>query len=229
VAVLHRTLREGHMASTIHVFSDVVCPWCYLGKRRLERALDATGLRDSVAITWLPFELNPDMPPDGMERAAYRARKFGAERSAELDARMTALGREDGVDFAFDRMRRTPSTRRAHLLVAFANRHGAGNGVVDALFAAYFKAGLDIGDPAVLLQIASEAGLDREQAEAALDDPDLAAEVAGLEGQAARMGIGGVPFFILEGGQAVSGAQPAEDWERILRSVQADPGTRSSP
>ena len=206
---------------TIHVFSDVICPWCYLGKRRLERALDETALRDAVAITWLPFELNPDMPTDGMDRSEYRERKFGSARSAELDARMTALGQEEGVIFAFDKMRRTPNTRRAHLLIAFATRLGIGNAVVDALFQAYFEAGADVGDPAILLGIAAGAGLSAEQVEQALADPELERQVLALERRAAEIGIGGVPFFVVDGAQAVSGAQTAEDWTALLRSRMA--------
>src|SRR3954468_3441028 len=147
----------------IAVFSDVICPWCYVGKRRLERALDELGWRDRVAIEWLPFELNPDMPAGGMERAAYRARKFGAERSAALDEQMRGVGEEVGIRFAFERMARTPNTRRAHMLIAGASRQGAGpgaaDGLVEALFDAYFQRGEDIGDEDVLAGIAQRAGL----------------------------------------------------------------------
>src|SRR5215207_5533240 len=109
---------------SVAVFSDVICPWCFVGKRRLERALDQCGLAGTAAIRWLPFELNPDMPAGGMERAAYRARKFGAERAAALDRDMTALGLKEGIRFAFDRMERTPNTRPAHCLIAHASREG---------------------------------------------------------------------------------------------------------
>ncbi len=146
------------MPPTISVFSDVICPWCYVGKRRLERALDQLGLRGSATIEWLPFELNPDMPADGMERALYRARKFGAERSERLDAQMAELGRQEGIGFAFDRMTRTPSTRRAHMLIAAAGRHARADPVVDALFRAYFEEGRDVGDPEVLREIGLAAG-----------------------------------------------------------------------
>ncbi|HKH95055.1 MAG TPA: DsbA family oxidoreductase, partial [Beijerinckiaceae bacterium] len=121
----------------IAVYSDVICPWCFVGKRRLERALREVAAEASV--TWLPFELNPDMPPEGVERATYRARKFGAERSAELDANMTKLGGEEGIAFAFDRMARTPNTRKAHALIAHASRVGGADAVVEALFRAYFE------------------------------------------------------------------------------------------
>ncbi len=203
----------------IFVFSDVICPWCYLGKRRLEGALDSLGLREGTAIHWLPFELNPDMPEGGMKRAEYRAAKFGPERSAELDERMRALGHDEGVAFAFDRMERTPNTRRAHMLAAYATDHGRGDAIVEALFRAYFEDALDIGDPAVLVGIAEAQGLDPEAARAVLGSEELHEQVVSLERRAAEMGIGGVPFFILEGGQAISGAQPSAEWEKVLREA----------
>ena len=109
---------------SIVVYSDVICPWCYVGKRRLEAALGAPDMPEQVGFAWRPFQLNPDMPADGIERSVYRARKFGAERSAELDRNMTETGREVGIKFAFDRMQRTPNTRLAHRLIWEAGRQG---------------------------------------------------------------------------------------------------------
>ncbi len=209
--------------TTISVFSDVICPWCYLGKRRLERGLEALGLAGTLGIRWLPFELNPDMPEAGVPRSEYRARKFGAQRSADLDARMEALGREDGVTFAFDRMQRTPNTRRAHMLIAHAAAEGRGDGIVEALFRAYFEEARDIGDPEVLAEIGAAQGLSTEAARAALGDDVLRETVVLLESRASEIGIGGVPFFILEGGQVVSGAQSSQDWEILLRKLHLDP------
>jgi predicted DsbA family dithiol-disulfide isomerase len=205
----------------IAVFSDVICPWCYLGKRRLERALDQLGIRADTRIDWLPFELNPDMPSDGMDREAYRAAKFGAQRSAELDRQMTALGREEGVSFAFDRQERTPNTRRAHMLIAHAARAGSADAVVEALFRSYFEEGREIGSPDGLIEIAVQAGLPREAASRALEDAALHDEVRGLERQAAEIGISGVPFFVIDGALAVSGAQPAASWVEVLKDVMS--------
>jgi predicted DsbA family dithiol-disulfide isomerase len=205
------------MSLTIAVFSDVICPWCYVGKRRLERALDELDLRASSKIRWLPFELNPDMPEEGMERSLYRARKFGAERSAMLDQQMTATGREARITFRFDRMRRTPNTRRAHMLIAGAEATSSADGLVEALFRAYFEEGRDIGNAEVLVEIAASAGVPRALAESFLADDQLRAGVVDLERQASRLNISGVPFFIVDDAWALSGAQSAATWMSALK------------
>ena len=205
------------MAVKLAIYSDVVCPWCLVGKRRLERALDEVGLRQDAEIAWLPFELNPDMPAEGRARADYRAAKFGAARSAALDAEMTARGHEDGIAFAFDRQTRTPNTRRAHMLIAHASAIGQADPVVEALFRAYFEQARDIGDPATLLDIAVAAGLDRGDAEEAIGDDHLRHEVEQLEARGYELGITGVPFFIVDQRWAVSGAQPSATWVAALR------------
>jgi predicted DsbA family dithiol-disulfide isomerase len=209
---------------TIAVFSDVICPWCYLGKRRLESALDRLGLRESTKVTWLPFELNPTMPPEGMARLDYREAKFGLAKSIQLDAQMTALGEAEGVAFAFGRQTRTPSTRRAHKLIAHATRMGNADPVVEALFRAYFEEARDIGDGRVLADIAAGLGLDREAALAAMEDDLLDRQVADLEAEAGQSGVSGVPFFIIDGQWAISGAQPAEQWVEALTQLQASGG-----
>jgi predicted DsbA family dithiol-disulfide isomerase len=201
-----------------------ICPWCYLGKRRLESALDRLGLRESTKVTWLPFELNPTMPPEGMARLDYREAKFGLAKSIQLDAQMTALGEAEGVAFAFGRQTRTPSTRRAHKLIAHATRMGNADPVVEALFRAYFEEARDIGDGRVLADIAAGLGLDREAALAAMEDDLLDRQVADLEAEAGQSGVSGVPFFIIDGQWAISGAQPAEQWVEALTQLQASGG-----
>jgi predicted DsbA family dithiol-disulfide isomerase len=207
----------------IAIVSDVICPWCFLGKRRLERALDELGLHDHTTFTWLPFELNPDMPPEGMERSAYRAAKFGAERGAALDREMAARGEGEGVTFAFDEQQRTPNSRRAHMLIAKATEASVAGPMVEALFRAYFQEGRDIGSTDALLQAAEEAGLDRETAAAALEDEVLRAQVVDLERQAVGIGVSGVPFFIVNQSWAVSGAQPSETWVEALKDIMNRP------
>ena len=206
----------------ITVYSDVICPWCYVGKRRLETALASPGMPAAMQFSWRPFELNPDMPAEGMERQAYRARKFGAARSAELDAAMAETGREAGIDFAFARMQRTPNTRLAHRLIWEGERQGAQDAIVNRLFRAYFEEGADIGSAAVLQGLAAEAGLDADGVKAALTGANSLKAVTELEQQGYAMGIQGVPFFILMAKYAISGAQPPEFWRDTLPKIATE-------
>jgi predicted DsbA family dithiol-disulfide isomerase len=157
------------MALEISVISDVICPWCFIGKRRLEKAAAAVEGRHEVRVRWLPFQLNPTMPKDGISRREYRTRKFGSwERSLELDAKVVEAGKSEGIHFAFDRIERTPNTFDAHRLIWLADREGVQGAVVEALFRAYFAEGRDIGNRQALIDVAADAGLDRHQAEAVL-------------------------------------------------------------
>ncbi len=204
---------------SIAVFSDVICPWCYVGKRRLEAALAGPGMPVAAGFHWLPFELNPEMPPEGVTRQAYREAKFGAARSAELDRTMGETGRELGISFAFDRMQRTPNTRLAHRLIWEAGRQGRQDEIVEALFHGYFEEALDIGAPEVLRQLAAAAGLEAPGVDRALTEADSLNAVVELEQQGYRLGIQGVPFFILSQKYAVSGAQPPEFWTEALPRI----------
>ena len=205
---------------TIEVVSDVICPWCYIGKRRLEKALALLG--DVRAdIRWLPFQLNPDMPAGGMARAEYRSAKFGsAERAKGLDARVAAEGRGEGIEFAFERIERTPNTVRAHQLIDLAQKQGVGTAVVDALFRAYFEEAQDIGDAAVLEAIAQRCGV-RDWPQAA-----DAGEVARLEEDMRGLGISAVPTFIFDRKSGMSGAHPPPALAAAIRNalgkVEAD-------
>lgn len=206
----------------ITVYSDVVCPWCYVGKRRFELAVQSPGMPEVGTLVWRPFELNPDMPADGMEREAYRAAKFGAERSAELDRTMSQTGDEVGIRFAFSQMKRTPNTRLAHRLIWEAGRQGAQNAVVTRLFEAYFEEARDIGNAGVLNEIGEEAGLDGAAIRAALTEPESEQAVMQLVSDGYRMGIQGVPFFILAQKYGVSGAQPPEMWRDALPRIASE-------
>jgi predicted DsbA family dithiol-disulfide isomerase len=212
-------------ALTIEVVSDVVCPWCYIGKRRLEKALELTKGDLDVTIRWLPFQLNPDMPAGGMARGDYRKAKFGSiERGRELDARVAGEGRGEGIAFAFERMQRTPNTVSAHRLIDLAQRqaHGPGRGgaVVDALFKAYFEEAQDIGETEVLARVAAAAGV--EGWPQAADDKQVAALEASMRG----LGISAVPTFIFDRKFGVSGAHPPEALASAMReaSAHAEPG-----
>ncbi|MGP9821981.1 DsbA family oxidoreductase [Salinarimonas sp. NSM] len=203
----------------VAVVSDPICPWCWLGAARLRRG--AAEARIPITLSWRPFQLNPDMPREGMDRAAYRAAKMGAARSDALDAEMTRLGAEEGLDYRFAAQTRTPSTRRAHALIAFAAAQGRDDALAEALFRAYFTRGADLADDAVLLACATEAGLAADQARTALDDTALADLVAREEARARALGVSGVPFFVVADRWAISGAQPAELWREALAEIAA--------
>src|SRR6185436_7748960 len=178
----------------IEIYSDVICPWCLVGKRRLEKALAATGLAREASVTWRPFELNPGMPPEGVERRKYRVAKFGSiEISQSMDARLIAVGREEGIPFAFDRIERTPNTFDAHRLLWFAQREGLQAPLMEALFRGYFLEGQNIGDRAVLATIAAGVGLDGGRL---LDGSGGTKEVRQEEQRARELGINAVPHFI---------------------------------
>ena len=192
---------------TIDVISDVICPWCFIGKRRLERALDGRG----VSVRWHPFQLNPEMPREGIERKAYRIRKFGSwERSQELDAQVAAAGHGEGIAFNFERQSRTPNTLDAHRVIWLAGERGVQDAVVEALFLAYFTDGRDLSDRATLAEIAAGVGLDRAEVDELLAGDQGLDVVRAGEGQARRLGVSGVPFFVVNGRVALSGAQPPE-------------------
>jgi predicted DsbA family dithiol-disulfide isomerase len=192
---------------TIDVISDVICPWCFIGKRRLEKALDGR----PASVRWHPFQLNPDMPREGIARRAYRVQKFGSwERSLELDAQVAAAGRGEGIAFRFDRQSRTPNTLDAHRVIWLAGERGVQDAVAEALFRAYFTEGRDLSDRATLAEVAVGAGLDRSEVDELLEgDTGLDVVHAGEE-QARRLGVSGVPFFLVNGRVALPGAQPPE-------------------
>jgi predicted DsbA family dithiol-disulfide isomerase len=196
-------------AISVDVVSDVICPWCFLGKRRLDKAI---GLLDGikVEVNWRPFFLDPTIPAEGMSRRTYLENKFGAERLKTLHDPILAAGKEDGVPYAFDNITRTPNTTDAHRLIRWSHDGGKQHDVSERLFMAYFNGGLDIGDRKVLLKIAGDAGMDEAEVSAKLaNDTDVNAVNAEVE-RAYRMGVTGVPCFILAQKQGLMGAQPVE-------------------
>jgi predicted DsbA family dithiol-disulfide isomerase len=210
---------------SIIVYSDVICPWCYVGKRRLEAALGGPGMPAHLSFSWRPYELNSDMPVEGVERKAYRIRKFGGARSAELDRNMVQTGRELGIEFAFDRMQRTPNTRLAHRLIWEADRQDRQDAIVERLFRGYFEEALDIGAPEVLKRLAAESGLAADGVDNALTEARSLDAVTHLEEEGRRLGIQGVPFFILLQKYGISGAQPPEFWRDALPRIAAEAAT----
>ena len=198
----------------IEIASDVICPWCYIGKRRLEKALSLLDGEVKPDIRWLPFQLNPEMPRGGMARAEYRKAKFGSvERARSLDERVAAEGRGEGIAFAFERIERTPNTSAAHQLIDLAQSQGKGQQVVDALFRAYFEQARDIGDAGVLNSIALGSGVSGWPGQA------NAKGVAELEENMRSLGISAVPTFIFERKFGISGAHPPEALASAIRDA----------
>ena len=211
----------------IDIVSDVICPWCFIGKRRLERAL---ALRPELPATlaWRAFQLNPEMPTDGISRELYLSAKFGGSRAAgRTCAAVCAAGRTEGIDFAFERIRRTPNTLRAHRLIRLAASEACADQVVEALFRAYFVEGLDIGDIETLAAIAARAGLDETEAHGYLAGEAGKNEVRAEEHRARRLGIHAVPCFVLDSGYAISGAQEPEIFLPLF-DIAAGPGGRAA-
>ena len=200
----------------LDVISDAICPWCYIGKRQMERALPAVAGVE-FRVLWRPFQLNPDMPAEGVDRATYRLAKFGsAERSAALDEQVAQAGEAVGLEFRFDRMRRTPNTVDAHRVIRLADDAGVQDQVVEALFRAYFVEGQDLSDHAVLAEAASSAGMDRVAVRRDLAGEAGRPEVLEEDAAARRAGLSGVPTFALDGHVLFSGAVPAETMAEAL-------------
>jgi predicted DsbA family dithiol-disulfide isomerase len=193
----------------IDIYSDIVCPWCYVGKRRLERALTSIG--GDVHVTWRPFQLNPTMPLDGMDRTAYIKAKFGSlEAFGQMEEQLLAAGADERIPFAFGKIQRTPNTFAAHRLVWHAARQGKQDEVVEALFRGYFLEGKNIGDLKTLAHVAGEAGLDRTETEKFLASDKGVIEVKAEKAVGRRLGIRGVPYFVFNGSISISGAQPPD-------------------
>jgi len=211
-------------ALTIDVISDVVCPWCFIGKRRLEAALKLYAEKHPDApapkVTWHPFQLNPDLPAGGMARQDYVLQKFGPGGAQKYE-RVAAVGKSVGLDLAFDKITRQPNTMAAHSLIALAEPGPAQDRVKEALLNAYFIETLDLTDEKVLLDIAERAGLDRAAAAQCLHDPAARQAVKHADEQARRMGVEGVPFFIFNQRVGLSGAHEAETLLEAIEEAQA--------
>jgi predicted DsbA family dithiol-disulfide isomerase len=208
----------------IDVYSDVVCPWCYIGERRLQGALRE---RPDLAVErrWRPFQLQPGMPADGMPWAEFSRRKFGGESGARAAfERVAAAGEPDGVRFDFDRVASAPNTVDAHRLILLSEKRGLGERVSEALFEAYFAGGADLNDHPTLIGVAAGAGLDADEARAYLASDAGADEVWASQQRAADLGIAGVPFYVFDGRYAISGAQPLETFVRTLDAARDGAG-----
>jgi predicted DsbA family dithiol-disulfide isomerase len=203
----------------VDIYSDTVCPWCYLGKRRFELAL-AGRPQYEPRINWRPFELNPDLPWEGVDRAGYLASKFGD--SAQIEASEAALMRHGsavGLEFRFDLVERLPNTRRSHLLIAHAARQGLAGEVVERIMQAYFEEGCNIGDVDELVRLGVEAGLSERETRSAMVLRAGQDGVVAAERHAAVLGISGVPTFIFDRQYSVSGAQEIETFTQVIDQV----------
>lgn len=209
------------MTVSIDVVSDVICPWCFLGKRRLDKAL-AMLAGVNVDVAWRPFMLDPTIPKEGIGRREYLVNKFGEERLATLHDPLMKAGAADGVPYRFEAITRTPNTLDAHRVIRWAHVVGKQHQMAECLFMAYWNEGKDVGDHAVLAEAADAVGLDGGKVLADLasdlDADKVQAEIA----MAGRMGVTGVPTFILGRKYGVVGAQPAEMLAEAIRKVAAE-------
>jgi predicted DsbA family dithiol-disulfide isomerase len=212
----------------VDIVSDTICPWCYIGKRRFERALDLSG-RNDIAISWRPFQLNPDMPPEGMTRDDYVRAKFGGgDRPRQIYQAIAESGREAGIEFQFSKIKRTPNTVLSHRLIYWSAKQEQQDPVVASLFKAYFEDGLDLGDLDILVECAGRAGLSRDDARKFLDSDEGRQEVVASDVYARRLGINGVPCFIVNRKYAVSGAQPPSAFVEVFNLAERDAATSTA-
>jgi len=208
----------------IDIWSDIACPWCYVGKRRFEEALRRFDHRDDVAVVWHSFELDPDAPAVHDEpQAELLARKYRVTvaQAEAMNARMTAAAAEEGLDFRFDLVR-VGNTFDAHRLVHLAHAHGQQDAMKERLMRAYLTEGLSIGTAPVLQQLGEDVGLDARLVRDTLDTGQYAAEVRADERRARELGISGVPFFVIDGRYGVSGAQGADVLHGALEQAWAE-------
>jgi predicted DsbA family dithiol-disulfide isomerase len=220
--VAQQDLAEATLTLTIDIVSDVICPWCFIGKRRLEKALKLLGDPPGAKVIWKPFQLNPQMPPQGIERRAYRTAKFGSwEQSQARDAQVAAAGAEEGITFAFDKMTRTPNTLDAHRLIWLAGKLGVQNAVVERLFRGYFEEGLDLNDRATLVRLAVESGIPGPDAERLFAGREGLTDVLREEEHYKSLGVTGVPSFFFNGKPGFSGAVPAAMLADAVRQMQS--------
>ena len=202
----------------IEIYSDLICPWCYIGKRRMQAGLKLLGKEFTPKIVWRPFQLNPDMPVAGMNRKTYRTKKFGSwERSLAMDAEVAATGKSLGIEFNYDKVLMTPNTMSGHRLLWWAEQRNQQDPLAEALFRAYFTEGRDVGRHDVLAEIASETGLPKTEVRAFLDSDAGTKEVSEEATKGLRLGLQGVPFFVVNGVPALAGAQNPQAFLEVFQ------------
>lgn len=204
----------------LDILSDPICPWCLIGKAHLERALEAHPEHDFV-IEWHPYQLNPGMPREGMDRQAYLDAKFGPEEARAFYGRIAQAAAEAGLEVDFDAIKVTPNTIDAHRLIHWAGLEGKQNAIVTRLFQAYFRDGRNIGDPQVLVEIAAKTGMDATMVARLLASDADRAEIEQRDAHARERGVRGVPTFIVANSWVVTGAQPPELWAQVIEEIAA--------
>jgi predicted DsbA family dithiol-disulfide isomerase len=206
----------------IEVYSDVVCPWCYIGKHRLMRALNERP-HLNPEIRWMPFQLNPDMPAGGLDRTAYVNLKFGSrERALQVQAMLEQTATRDGLPINLKAIQRSPNTVDAHRLIRLASREGLADLMVDAMFNAYFVEGLDLGDRRILADLAEAIGMSGKEAARFLASDEEAAAVRSSDIAARRLGIHAVPCFIINKHYAIAGAHEPETFAPLFDLAMID-------
>jgi predicted DsbA family dithiol-disulfide isomerase len=207
----------------IDVVSDVVCPWCYIGKRRLEKAIAEVADQVDVELEYHPFELNPDMPPEGRNQKKYLTKKFGSEaKYLQITNQVTEVAAQEGLKFDFEKQVVSPNTRNAHRLIWFAKKQGKQIEMKEALMKAYFEQGIDLTKMENLISIAAQVGIDPEKTKSFLSSTEGMVEVTTSEMQNAQRGISGVPFYIINNEYGVSGAQPSEVFAKALLEISSE-------
>jgi predicted DsbA family dithiol-disulfide isomerase len=207
----------------IDVVSDVVCPWCYIGKRRLEKAIHQLSDQYEFQVEYIPFELNPDQPMEGVNQKEYLTKKFGGEaRYQQITNHVTSIAAQEGLQFNFDIQAVAPNTREAHRLILLAKEEGKQHQMKEAFMKAYFEEGIDLSRKENLIRVASSTGIDPEKIKSWLDSPAGLTEVELAEQMNSQRGISGVPFYIINNKYGVSGAQPAETFINMLSQVGAE-------
>ena len=204
----------------IDVVSDVVCPWCYIGKRRLEKAINALSDQYDFEVRYFPFELNADMPAAGLDQKEYLTKKFGGDdRYQEITDRVTTVAQHEGLTFDFNKQKISPNTRNSHRLILLAKEDNKHLEMVEALFKAYFTDGIDLTKNENLAEIASRIGMDRDKVKMFLESETGIAEVAMAESELHRLGVSGVPFYIIDNKYGISGAQSSETFIQAFQNI----------
>lgn len=210
----------------IDIVSDVVCPWCYIGKRRIEKAMKALSGEFEFDVNYLPFELNPQMPKEGLIQKEYLSKKFGSEEKYnQIIDRVKGVAAEEGLHFDFIKQKISPNTNDAHRLIWFAKKEGKQFEVKEALMKAYFEEGIDLSKKENLIAVASSAGLDAARAALFLDSEEGVAEVSALQALNHQRGISGVPFYIINNQHGISGAQPSDVFVQVLKEAMGREAT----